>query len=368
MKTILFSIFFMMAFYAGIGGSTDSVYRILAQLDQAPGNLTVTVDGRVIMSLHQFYEPQYSVAELTSNGSLRPFPNASLNERPDDRQRQGLRLDSVLGIRSDSRGLVWMLDNGMRDAVIPKLVVWDSKLNKLDRVIELPQPVTVTGSFVNDFAIDEQRNFVYIADPANGPDAALIVVDLKTNQARRVLQGHLSVVPEPVYITIDDKPVVMKRDDGTVFRPTIGVNPIVLDSRNEWLYYGPMSGTSLYRIAAEELVRARANDAELAALVRRYSDKPVSDGMTIDRADNLYLGDLAANAIGVITPDRQYRRLAESDELAWVDSFSFGAGRDLYAVVNQLHRSSALNAGELLAKPPYLILKMEALAEGFPGH
>ncbi|MGR9108449.1 MAG: L-dopachrome tautomerase-related protein [Gammaproteobacteria bacterium] len=365
MKKIIVFVFGLILVDSSLAFS-EPPYRILARLNEAPGNITVTVDGRVILSLHQFYEPPFSVAELQKNGSLQPFPNETLNDRSTD--NPGVHLDSVLGIRSDSQGLVWMLDNGMRSAVVPKLVAWNSRLNRLERVIELPQPVTVDGSFVNDFAIDELRNRIYIADPANGSDAALIVVDLKTNQARRILQGHRSVIPESVDLIVDHRTPVMKGKDGTPIRPRIGVNPIVLDSRDEWMYYGPMSGTSLYRIPADALARLGTNDIELAARVTRYSDKPLCDGISIDQDGNLYLGELAANAIGVIHPNRQYTRLAQSDDLAWVDSFSFGAGRNLYAVINQLHRSPVLNAGEKLPEAPYLVVQLEALAQGTPGH
>jgi sugar lactone lactonase YvrE len=341
-------------------------YEIFKKIEVAPGNITVTVDGRMIVSLHQFYQPKFSVAEVGKDGNLTPFPNQELNDR--SQLSQKARLDSVLGIRSDSRGIVWMLDNGMRSNTTPKLVAWDSRLNKLHQVIELPIPASVKGSFVNDFAIDEQRQRVYIADPANGKDAAFIVVDLNTRSARRVLQGHSSVTPEPIYLKVEGKQVAIKNDDGTLVKPLIGVNPITLDHNNEWLYYGAMSGTSLYRIKAQELANLKAQDSELVRHVERYSDKPLCDGITIDQANNIYLGELAANAIGVITPDRHYKRLAESKELAWVDSFSFGAGRQLFAVVNQLHHSAVLNAGEMIAEPPFLILKMNALNEGVPGH
>jgi hypothetical protein len=35
---------------------------------------------------------------------------------------------------------------------------------------------------------------------------------------------------------------------------------------------------------------------------------------------------------------------------------------ELYAVVNQLHRSAALNGGEALSKPPYFLIEVKALA------
>jgi sugar lactone lactonase YvrE len=97
------------------------------------------------------------------------------------------------------------------------------------------------------------------------------------------------------------------------------------------------------------------------------TDKPISDGLTIDEDNNIYLGELAENAIGVISADRQYRRLAQCPRLSWVDSFSFGPAGQLYAVVNRLHQSAMLNGGVSAAKPPFYLLKVKALAAGLPG-
>ena len=41
----------------------NSNFDVLANLDTGPGNVTATASGRVIMSLHQFYQPQYTVVE-----------------------------------------------------------------------------------------------------------------------------------------------------------------------------------------------------------------------------------------------------------------------------------------------------------------
>jgi hypothetical protein len=107
-----------------------SNYDIIARLTQAPGNVTATGAGRIIMSQHQFYEPQYSVVERHADNSLTPFPNKELNDRTSD---SDLKLDSVLGIRTDVNGVVWMLDDGMRSGATPKLVGWDTKADKAPR-------------------------------------------------------------------------------------------------------------------------------------------------------------------------------------------------------------------------------------------
>jgi sugar lactone lactonase YvrE len=354
----------LLALTFNASAETSSNYMILARLHQGPGNVTVTNSGRIILSQHQFYEPQNSVVEYIGNDSVSPFPNTALNDR---NSTGNLKLDSVLGIRSDANGIVWMLDNGMRSSTIPKIVAWNTQTDKLHRVIYLPEPITPKDTFVNDFAVDNTHRQIFISDPAGGANAAIIVVNLETGASRRVLQGHPSVVPENIDLVIDKRPVQVKDAAGHLSRPHIGINPITEDLQNEWVYFGPMHGLNLYRIKAADLADENLDDKVLAQRVERYSTKPISDGISIDRENNIYLGELAENAIGVIKTDRSYQRLAQYPNLSWVDAFSFGPEGKLYAIVNRLHESAPLNGGEALSIPPYFLLQVNALAPGMPG-
>jgi sugar lactone lactonase YvrE len=337
---------------------------VVAELKEGPGNITVTPQGRVIVSLHQFYDTPVRVAEVRPDGRLVPFPNAEWNRGT----TETAGLDSVLGIQCDRDGVVWMLDNGMRLGSVPKLVGWDAKANRLHRIIYLPPPLTAKDSFVNDLAVDAARNIAYVADPAGGANAALILVDLKTGSAQRVLQGHRSVVPEAdAELAIEGRPVRMQLPDGTVASPRIGVNPIALDATNGWLYYGPMHGRSLYRVRTEDLRNQQLTSGQLAARVQRYSDKPICDGISIDRAGNIYLGDLPANTLGVIGKDRKYRRLPSDPRISWADAFSFSTDGRLYFVSNQLHKTARLNGGTMEAKAPFYVLALKPLAKGIVG-
>jgi sugar lactone lactonase YvrE len=356
----LAAVLLMFAFKAVAEAGTN--FDIIANFDTGSGNVTVMDNGRIIMSMHQFYQPKYTVVEYKDK-ELVPFPNKEL---ADVDSKAALKLDSVLGIRS-ANGIVWMLDNGMRSGVTPKLVGWDTKANKLHQVILLPTPIAPKDEFVNDFAVDTRRNHIFISDPAGGANAALIVVNLATGKARRVLEGHASVIAENVDLVIDKIPVQVKDKSGKLVSPHIGVNPITEDLNNEWVYFGPMHGLSLYRIKTDDLVDEKLDAKTLASRVERYSDKPISDGITIDKDNNIYLGELAENAIGVISADRKYRRLAENPDLSWVDSFCFGAAGQLYAVVNRLHQSATLNGGVLKAKPPFYLIRVKALAAGLAG-
>ncbi|PSR19472.1 hypothetical protein C8255_02215 [filamentous cyanobacterium CCP3] len=325
--------------------------EVIAELQQAPGNLTVTPDGQLIMSLHQFYTPPYPVAEY-DNGAIAPLlpqSNSPVSA-------------SVLGLLSDSTGIVWLLDNAMGSDRPPQLVGWNTQQNTLHKTIPLAD-VTPAGSFINDLRIDETTQTAFITDPASGNDAALIVVDLEAGTANRVLEGHYSVTPEPIDLFVEGNPLLRRTPERTYQRPQVGVDAIAIDANNEWLYYGALHGTSLYRIRTADLRDGSLSAAELASRVEKYADKPICDGILMDGAGNIYLGELAANAIGVITPEREYRRLIEDPRLSWVDDFEFSAdGQTIYAVTNRLHLSAPLNAGVEAGTPPFYIFAFEPLA------
>jgi sugar lactone lactonase YvrE len=343
---------------AGSVASAAGKLEVIAELAEPPGNITVTPTGRIILSLHQFFSPEMRVVELMPDGKLVPFPNETWN-RPGDPDST---FDTVLGLQADAEQIVWLLDNGMRGGSTPKLVGWDLKVNKVRTIVKLPPPVTAANSFVNDLAVDRANEAVYITDPAGGANAALIVVDLKTGSARRVLEGHASVVPEDIDLVIDGKPVERKLDDGSLVRPRIGANPIALDRFGYWLYFGPMHGRSLYRVRAADLRNLDMDAKALPLRVDRFGEKPICDGIAMDRKSVLYVTEIEANAIGTIQPDRIYQRWIQDPRLSWPDAFAFGPAGELYIVANQLQRTAFLNGGVDEVKRPFQIFRITDVA------
>lgn len=324
-----------------------------------PGNIAVTPDGRLIMSQHQFYGTDFKVVEVLADGTVQPFPNADWSSHPD---HNGIGLNNVLGIRADGNGVVWMLDNPGEGGT-GKLVGWDTRADRLHQVIYLAPPLIPENTFLNDFAVDLYHDAIYIADTAGGSNAALIVVDLRTGSARRVLEGHTSVQPEAgTAIVIDGQTVTLGGDIAQ-----IGVNPITLDPSNTWVYYGPMSGQSLYRIRTTALLDQTLTATDLIDQVERFGDKPISDGITIDGGGNVYVTDITNNAIGVVDPAGDYRVLYQDEALSWTDGFGFGPDNYVYVTVNQLQRSPALNQGEDASQPPYYLLRFPAIDAGIVG-
>jgi sugar lactone lactonase YvrE len=344
--------------------------EVVAELSVGPGNITVTPQNRIIVSLHPFYSPDMRVAELTPAGKLTPFPDESWNRRDGKAEHS---FDSVLGIQCDANGVVWMLDNGLRTGSFPKLVAWDTVANRLFRIIQLKPPIVPSqpmfpdNAFFNDLAVDLTHRTVYISHSAGVEDSALIVVNLDTGQARRILQGDASMVPENLNLVMDGRVLNFTLPDAGRLKLLIGVNPIALDATDEWLYFGTMNGTSMFRIRTSDLNDAHLTHGQLAQRVERYSDKPICDGISVDNAGNIYISDLQTKSIGVITPTRHYRTIVTDPRISWPESFSFGPDGYLYFVASQLHLSAPLNEGVKKSQPPFYVFRIKPLAPGVVG-
>ncbi|MFK7959816.1 MAG: L-dopachrome tautomerase-related protein [Phycisphaerales bacterium] len=330
-----------------------------ATLTDTPGNLAVSPDGRVFVSMHPFGEPSGArVFEIDPSRPPAPFPPGWSGPRTG----AAPGIASIIGIECDADGRLWMLDAGGPDAP-PRVVAWDLSTNALHAVVDLPRPVSREASFIQDLAIDLNRGRIYLADAAIGGtpetgEPALIVVDLATKSARRVLEGHRSVMPEDVDVTVAGIPATFA--DGS--RPRVGVNPIEIGPNDEWVYFGAMNGRSLYRVRAAALADDSLPAAELGASVERHGDKPVSDGIGVDVAGNVYVTDLEHGRITITTPDGRSRPFTGGPPLAWPDGMSGGPDGWMYVVVNQLHRHPALSGGEGTPVRPFEIVRFRPAA------
>ncbi len=335
--------------------------EVVARLTEPPGNIAVAPDGKIIVSVHQIYGRDLRVIEVLPDGSVRPFPNAAWNVPPADGTMIGFH--SVLGLRADRNGTVWLLDNSVGAGATPKIVAWDTTTDTLARVIHVPGPVTSEKPYLNDLAVDLDHGAIYIANPSRDQRPSIQVIDIATGLTRTVLENHASVVPEDVPIVIDGQRLRVPMPDGTMRDPRLGINPITVDGANEWLYYGPMSGTSLYRVRTADLLDRSLSDDELGGRVERYGDKPPSGGITIDDVGNVYVTDVNAKGIGVTRSDGSYELLVSDDELlAWPDGFSTGPENYIYVAVNRLHKSARLNGGVNESAPPYYVVRFRPLA------
>jgi sugar lactone lactonase YvrE len=331
--------------------------EVVAALDAVVGNIAVSPTGRIFITYHPEGAPEVKVAEISAGNVSRPYPDAAWQHR----------FQSPQGIQLDTRGRLWVLDHGRSGFGRPALYAFDIATGDLVHEFAFGSAEGVGwGSYLNDLAVDADRDFVYIADTSSyRMRPALIVYDVAARRARRVLGGDRSVAAERVDTVVEGKTLRL------LFVPIrVAVDSIVLDLANEYLYFGPLSGTRLYRIAAAALRDPTLSAAELAAAVEDYGPKPISDGITIDRDGTVYLTAIEDHAVTVLRPPGNEPRQAtmvRDARLVWPDGLSFGPDGWVYVTDSQLDRVLFHSRRAIAKLGPHYIYRFRALAEGQPG-
>lgn len=331
------------------GSRGFAVFKTLNS-ETPPANIGVSKDGRIFMSTHQAYGSPHKMVEFKKDGSYQPYPKYDFFPA----------LNGILGTVVDQQGILWFLDTIWGRDTLGRVIGWDIEKNTLYKIFYIARPVVNDAYILNDLAVDRVNEAIYITETGSATTSALLVLDLKTGLVRRVLSGSQATVPEDKTLKINGETVFMQGEEARV-----GVNPITIDVQNKWVYFAPMSSHSLYRVKTSDLNNEHLSQGDLAGRVERYASKPMGDGITIDSAGNLYVSDLEANAIGVITQDREYEILFQDDDiLSWVEGFSNAGPMGIYATANKLHQSPAFNNKKPVVDEFYIVnFQPQAFAE-----
>jgi sugar lactone lactonase YvrE len=333
--------------------------ELVASLPLPPGNVAVSKEGRVFFTFHPDAKPGVKLAELV-DGKPVAWPNPEIQ-----RERDGVWLDTPLGIRIDHKERLWLIDNANHGSGDAKLLTFDIASGSLVREHHFSSDVAGLGSHLNDLQIHPNGKRVYIAEASIfAKTPALIVYDLESGKARRVLEGHHSVSAEPYYITVDGEPIVAL--GFFAIRP--GVDSIALDRKGEWLYFAAMTARKMYRVKTADLDDTSLTAEQLAAKVESFGDKTVSDGITTDDEGRVYLSDPEHNAVVAMQPDGKLETLLVDSKLRWPDGFSFGPDGWLYLTCSSLQHVIMKSADEIAAHGPYHIFRFKPGASAAPGH
>ncbi|PIF45537.1 quercetin dioxygenase-like cupin family protein [Chryseobacterium sp. 52] len=320
--------------------------EVVAQFnDVRPGNVAVSREGRVFATIHPLASPKEQLVEII-NGQPVPFPSAGLQKNGG--KSADNKFDTPLGITVDKTNRLWMIDMGLE---LGKTRLWciDLKKNKVTEKFELPADIAPKGSFVQDVAIDEKNGWAYLADIAN---PGIIALNLKTKKARR-FSGHEALQSEDADMIIDGKVI----DFGG--KPSrVGINPITLSDDRETVFFGSMNGTSWYQVPAK-LFRENADHTTISDAIKKFGEKPISDGAATDKYGNHYITNLGGHSISKLNSQGQLSEFVKDPKLKWPDNVAVSEDGYLYISVNQLDTTTAFSGEKDNGKPPYFIYRIK---------
>jgi sugar lactone lactonase YvrE len=356
----------------GLGYAREPTLEKVADFAHQVTGVTVTERGRTFVNFPRWTEDApVSVAELMADGSLRPYPNVEWNAWRNARKDELSPRDHWVCVQSvvaDRRGNLWVIDPAApAQSVIvpggPKLVRIDLATNKVAQVFAFDERIALQGSYLNDIRFSPDGRFVFITD--SGVRGAIVVMDLQSGTARRVLDGHPSTQPEKgVVVKADGKP--LRRPDGRGVE--FAADGIALSKDGQYLYWQAIKGVTLYRIPTRVLTDVGLSDAEIAAAVQPYGRNGVADGLLIARGtERMFVTAPEEDAIKVRDlaegPGATPRLLIQDKRLRWPDTFSEGPDGTIYVTTSRIQDSAFFKPDA----PPALPTQLWRLRRGTGG-
>lgn len=317
----------------------DSIVEIepVAFSDTLWTGLAVSKSGRIFVNYPRWSDNlTVSVAELI-NGRAVPYPDPGTNAwKPGADPKK--KFVCVQALFSDDLGRLWVLDSGnpkfggvIKDAA--KLVQIDPGTNTVSRIIPFSRDTIRPDSYLNDVRIDAAHNYAYITDSGN---SALVVVDLQTGRARRVLDDHISTRSEDVTLYINGAPLLFHGK-----KPRVHSDGIAYDKERDAVYFQALTGRTMYRIEAAALRRFNIPKAELENRVTRIGKTGAADGLICHPDGKIYISALEHNAILRADSLGNVEPVVQNEAVSWPDSFSLGPDNTIYFTTSRLHELDA---------------------------
>ncbi len=315
------------------------VAQVASFPDQQITGVAVTRRGRIFVNLPRWtVDVPVSVGEV-KNGRIVAYPDAAWNAYRNASQanQPGAQFVCVQSVVLDHGDNLWVLDPaapGQQGPVKggPKLVKIDGRTNKVVRTLAFDETAAPPGSYLNDVRFSPDDRFAYMTD--SGVKGALVVADLSTGRAWRVLDGDPSTQFEKtVTVMADGKP--LKRPDGR--QPQFAADGIALSADGGTLYWQALTGETLYAVPTAQL-----RDPATAAAVRptAVGKTHVADGLWIDRAGKFYVTNPGEGSVEVADgPGQPLRTLAQDPRMRWPDTFAQGADGAIYVTASHIQDS-----------------------------
>jgi sugar lactone lactonase YvrE len=310
------------------------------------GNVAVNREGRIFFTVHPEARPLGNKLLEWVAGAAVPYPSGTV---------QPHLFDTVLGLVVDERDWLWTIDHGNHGLGAARLLAFDLSSGNIVHDYKFRPEAAPAGSLLQDLRVTADGSTVFVADASVWrKKPAMIVYDVATRKARRVLESHPSVSAQNYLVQNHIRD--MSYLAGLVnFKA--GVDGIALDANDEWLYYAAINQSGLFRVPVRDLTDETIPASQLADRVERFSDKPLSDGLAAAPNGDIYVTDIEHGGVVAVDQEQTLNTVIRSSRVRWADGLSFGPDGWVYLADSALPVVILRSRNYINTQGPYFIFR-----------
>jgi streptogramin lyase len=292
----------------------------LIQLDYPPGNLAVAANGDVYFNYHPNAKAdRFSPATVFkwSNGKAEPFPSLVAQKA----------FQGTFGMTIDKQNRIWFIEPASLDFKHTRVSAFDLDTKKRVEFFEFPEG---QAKFAEDIRVTSDGKYVVLPNPGlfSFTPSSLVVYSVLNHTFTSIQSDHPCMRPEDWII---QTPYGPDRLLGGLLNFAVGIDGIEISEDQKWLYIASMTNSRLCRVPMSVVLNPATTTATFNRSMEDIGQKPLSDGITIDRDGRVLITDVEQGSIMAFNPTTsQLSKLGGSKEIVWPDGIVVGANGDVY--------------------------------------
>jgi len=334
----------------------DGLRRLekLIRLDYPPGNIAVADNGNIYFNYHPLTRPtRFANATVFewSDGKITPFPSQEMQKS----------FQGSFGLTVDKQNRLWLIEPATLDFEHTRIWAFDLATRQTVHSYEFPVGV---ATYAEDIRVTGDGKYVILPNPGifRFTSSQLLVYSVEDHSVRVAIDGAPSIQPENW---------MLRTTAGSPYRLmwglldfAVGIDGIEISDDQKWVYLASMTHSRLYRVPLTAVLDTRLNLKDVASAIENVSQKPMSDGITVDKGGNVIITEIEYGGLASFNPGtRTLETLVRSKDILWSDGVAAGPDSSLYftdsAIPSYVGEFAAPPDEALLSKNgPYFIYRL----------
>lgn len=309
--------------YSDIGSDNTEATQHLEQfirLDYPPGNIAVAPNGHVYFNYHPLTRPnRFSQATVFewADGKISPFPSMEMQKE----------FRGTFGMTIDKQNRIWFIEPASFDFEHTRLWAFDLETKQEVAFFEFPGK---EAQFAQDLRVTADGKHVLLANPGifRFTASQLYVFSVEDQTTRVALDGSSCIGPENWLMRTRYGPY---RQFAGLINFAVGLDGIEISKDQNWVYLAAMTNSRLCRVPLSAVLDPNLKPSDLDPKVEDLGQKPMSDGITTDKAGNVILTDVEHGGLMAFDlASGKATTLVRSKDVLWADGVVTGPDGSLY--------------------------------------